>query len=199
MAAIFLVQRTTAIVNGFGPDLSLTVCVAILGFGLGARRPWWPWAHLLFVAAVGGMLSEVLYPLAVDWLSASPGDAGSVTANAAYAAVEGMPLAMIVLLASAHEPLGRLLARLEATPLILLIAVNVLNLADAVLTAVAVHAGDAVELNPLIRIVGLPAKLVLVGALSWTLYRRRSRALIWPAAALLAVLAYHVSGLVVNG
>ena len=55
------------------------------------------------------------------------------------------------------------------------------------------------ELNPVVRAIGLPAKLVLVGLLSWFLYRRRPAALLIPAAILLVVLAYHVSGLVIDG
>jgi hypothetical protein len=50
-----------------------------------------------------------------------------------------------------------------------------------------------------VRIAGLPAKVVLVGLLTWLLYRRRPAALVWPAAALVAVTCYHVSGILVNG
>ena len=66
------------------------------------------------------------------------------------------------------------------------------------LTQFAVRAGAAVELNPVIRAIGLPAKVVLVGLLSWFLYRRRSAALAIPVAILLVVLAYHVSGLIID-
>ena len=81
----------------------------------------------------------------------------------------------------------------------LLVTVNLLNLADAVLTRFAVSAGAAVELNPVVRLIGLPAKLLLVGLLSWLLYRRRPATLLFPAAVLLVVLAYHVSGLIIDG
>lgn len=103
-----------------------------------------------------------------------------------------------VLVASAWEPLASVIRRSDIRPLGLLIAVNVLNLADAVLTAVEVHSGHALELNPLIRYGGLPLKVAVVGAISWLLYRRRPAALLWPAIVLLAVVCYHVSGFVVN-
>ena len=80
----------------------------------------------------------------------------------------------------------------------LLVTVNVLNLADAVLTRFAVSTGSALELNPVVRLIGLPAKLILVGVLSWLLYRRRPATLLFPAAVLLVVLAYHLSGLVID-
>jgi hypothetical protein len=62
-----------------------------------------------------------------------------------------------------------------------------------------VRSGHAYESNPVIEAIGLPAKLVLVGVLSWILYRRKPGALIWPTAALLWVAAYHVAGGFVNG
>ena len=80
----------------------------------------------------------------------------------------------------------------------LLVAVNVLNVADALFTQFAINARQATELNPLVRSVGLPAKIAGVGLLSWLLYRKRPALLLIPAAALLVVLAYHLSGLVID-
>jgi hypothetical protein len=77
--------------------------------------------------------------------------------------------------------------------------VNVLNVVDAVMTAAAVRSSGALEANPLVRFGGLPAKVVMVGVLTWLLFRRRPAALIWPATALLWVACYHVSGILVNG
>ena len=77
-------------------------------------------------------------------------------------------------------------------------AANLLNVADAGLTAVAVSAGEAREINPVVTWMGLPAKLVLVAGFTWFLYRRQASALVWPVAALLLVLCYHLSGIVVN-
>jgi hypothetical protein len=77
--------------------------------------------------------------------------------------------------------------------------VNLLNLVDALLTLLAVNSGGAYESNPVVRSMGLPAKVFLVGLLTWFLYRRKPSALVWPFAALLWVTGYHVAGILVNG
>ena len=41
--------------------------------------------------------------------------------------------------------------------------------------------GEVTEANPFIRVVGLPAKVLLVAVLGWVLYRVRPRALVWPS------------------
>ena len=83
----------------------------------------------------------------------------------------------------------------------LLAAYNLHLIREAIarlLTRFAVESGGAQELNPFVRTLGLPFKLVAVGALGLLLYKRRPAALVWPIAALLWVLCYHVSGIVVN-
>jgi presenilin-like A22 family membrane protease len=62
-----------------------------------------------------------------------------------------------------------------------------------------VRSGGAYESNPVVRFMGLPAKIVLVGLLTWHLYRRKPSALVWPFVALLSVAGYHVAGILVNG
>lgn len=74
--------------------------------------------------------------------------------------------------------------------LFLLAAVNILNVADATLTDLAVRAGSATELNPVASAIGTPGKLALVGVASFLLYRIRPRALLWPTLALALVVAY---------
>ena len=74
--------------------------------------------------------------------------------------------------------------------LFLLAAVNILNVADATLTDLAVRAGLATELNPVASAIGTPGKLALVGVASFLLYRIRPRALLWPTLALALVVAY---------
>jgi Domain of unknown function (DUF5658) len=91
-----------------------------------------------------------------------------------------------------------LIRRLQNPPLRLLIAVNVLNIADAVLTLLAVKTGGAYEANPFVRIAGLPVKIVFVAALTFLLYRRKPSSLVWPFAALLWVAGYHIAGIFVN-
>ena len=94
----------------------------------------------------------------------------------------------------APGPLARVLGRLRTTPLSTLVLLNVLNVADAVLTWIAVDANQAVEANPVVRMLGLPAKVMLVGAISLVLYRRRPRALAWTLPVFIGVLAWHVAG-----
>jgi hypothetical protein len=74
--------------------------------------------------------------------------------------------------------------------LLLLAAVNILNVADAILTDLAVRAGLATELNPVASAIGTPGKIALVGVASFLLYRIRPRALLWPILALALVVAY---------
>jgi hypothetical protein len=88
----------------------------------------------------------------------------------------------------------RLFAHLDARPIAALIACNVLNAGDALLTAVGVRGGLAVETNPVVRMIGLPSKLVLVALLSVALLRTRPRALVWPCAALAGVIVWHCAG-----
>jgi len=115
-----------------------------------------------------------------------------------YVVEAGLPTIVVGLLASPWQPLAWLLQRLEKRPFQLLVAVNLLNLVDAVMTAAAVRSGEAVEANPLIRFAGLPTKVLFVGVLTWLLYRRRPSALVWPTAVLLCVAGYHFSGILVN-
>ena len=74
--------------------------------------------------------------------------------------------------------------------LFLLAAVNILNLADALLTDLAIRAGLATELNPVASAIGTPGKVALVGVASFLLYRIRPRALAWPTLVLASVVGY---------
>lgn len=107
-----------------------------------------------------------------------------------------VPFLAAALLGTAIRPTTRLFARLEARPVEALIACNALNMADALLTAVGVHGGLAVETNPVVNTIGLPIKIVVVALLSAALLRTRPRALIWPCVALTAVVLWHVCGFV---
>jgi hypothetical protein len=74
--------------------------------------------------------------------------------------------------------------------LFLLAAVNVLNVADLILTRMSVDSGLAKELNPVAEALGVPGKLILVATASFLIFRLRSGALIWPAIALAGVVTY---------
>jgi hypothetical protein len=154
----------------------------------GGRRPWRTWWPLA-VAAVGGLFAS--------------GVVGSLLAPPRVPTLSDLVgLSWLVLAAAigwAWDPLAVGLDRLGGSAIGLLVAVNVLNLADAALTVAAVGSGEAVETNPVVRLIGLPAKVVLVGAVSWLLFRRRPKALAVPLVVLLGVLGYHLAGLAVRG
>jgi hypothetical protein len=79
----------------------------------------------------------------------------------------------------------------------LFLALNALNLLDAVLTFALTEAGVAREANPLVGWMTLPGKIVFVAALSFLLWRLRPRALIVPLVAYAAVVCYSVVGALV--
>lgn len=80
------------------------------------------------------------------------------------------------------------------SPLALLLAVNLLNVADAALTVLWIEMGIAVEANPVVDLIGFPAKVVGVAIGSYVVYRLRPRWLLVPIAALALVCVYHVAG-----
>ena len=67
-----------------------------------------------------------------------------------------------------------------------------------VATWVFLRSGQVGESNLIVRGIGLPAKVVLVGLLTWLLYRIRPRALVWPIVVLLPVLVWDVAGIVLG-
>jgi hypothetical protein len=174
-------------------DLRTIVPIAALGLALGVARPWWPWLHVLFAAfAVGfiGLFIDVLI-----WPDPNYGFLDALP----HVLERTWPIVAVGLIGSAWQPLAWAIRNLQHRPLRLLIAVNALNVVDAVMTFLAVRSGGAFEANPVVRFAGLPAKIVLVGLLTWLLYRRKPSALVWPFAALLWVAGYHVAGILVNG
>jgi Domain of unknown function (DUF5658) len=174
-------------------DPAMLGTVAGFGLVLGVTRPWWPWLHVVFAAFAFGFFGLMLDLLLWPDPSYGLGDA------LPYALGELWPIVAVGLIASAWQPLAWAIRKLQARPLRLVIAVNVLNVVDAVMTSLAVRSGGAFEANPIVRLVGLPAKVVLVGLLTWLLYRRKPSALVWPFGALLCVAGYHVAGIFVNG
>jgi len=171
-------------------DLVPFVATAAFGLTCGFDRRRWPWAHVLFTAVSGGFLAQALSWVGLRTFSRIGSDLPLAGYWAFLAAVG---------IASTWEPLVVAFRSLRDRPVWLVVAVNALNVADAIMTQVAVRSGGALELNPLVRFGGLPLKIVLVAALTWILFRRRPSALLWPAVALAWVVCYHLSGLVVNG
>jgi hypothetical protein len=189
-AAIAATAGWAILVVQNGIDLKALAAVALMGLILGTPRPWTPWFQIL----VAIVLAQTLAWL-VDFLaSPDPWYAGTTP----WLTAETWPIVAAGVIASLWEPLAAAIRWLRARPVRILIAVNVLNLVDAVMTQVAVTSGGALESNPVIRTVGLPAKVLLVGALTALLYRRKPTALIWPFVVLLWVVGYHVAGIFVN-
>jgi hypothetical protein len=152
-----------------------------LGAVVGIRRPWWPWATLLLGAGLAtGALGSIFeaphvphgYEVAMLW-----------------------PPVLAAFLGSLWPALTWGFERLRTNRVGLIVAVNALNVADALLTAFAVRSGEAVESNPVVRLIGLPAKIMVVALLSVVVARWRPRLLIWPVVALVAVLGWHLAGL----
>lgn len=189
-----LTYRTTVVITH---PLEARVAWAVASFALaaGARRPWWPWAHAIWAAATTGVLGALWSTL----VAPHPMSPISLAQTFVYVAESLAPFLVVVILGSSWNLWAAALRKGIERPLALLAAINVLNLADALLTRFAVDSGGAAELNPLVRTLGLPIKLVAVAALSVLLYKRRASALVWPVAVLLWVLCYHISGMVVNG
>lgn len=76
----------------------------------------------------------------------------------------------------------------------LLVALNVLNLLDALLTYLVTRAGVAVEGNPVVDAMTLPGKVAFVAALSLLLWKVRPRALVVPVAGYALVVVYTIAG-----
>jgi hypothetical protein len=192
IALVATAAWTIAVVQN-SVDLRVVVAVGGMGIVIATARPWWPWLlGLCAVLATGALTSLAGFGVSPDrlfsGLSAVP-----------YIAVDTWPIVAIGLLASGWRSLAWVLRRMQERPRRLVIAVNLLNIVDAVMTTLVVRSGGAVEANPLVRFGGLPAKVIVVGVLTWLLYRRRPDSLVWPAAALLWVACYHVCGIFVNG
>jgi hypothetical protein len=103
----------------------------------------------------------------------------------------------VTLLGAAWHPLARLICRFRNRTS-LLWTLNTLNIADAALSAVVVGSGIGAESNPLVRVVGLPVKVIAVAIAGSLIARVRPKALLWPVIVLAGVIAWHVTGIVVS-
>jgi hypothetical protein len=187
--ALALIVGRTAAVLGIHAEVAPFAATVAFGVLCGIDRRW-PWAHILFAAAAGGFIAQAL----------TQGGLRSFALPASELPLGEFWLFLAaVVVASAWEPLAPRLRRLEARPAWLAVGVIVLNTADAIMTEVGVRSGGATELNPIVRTVGLPAKLLLVPLAVWLLYRWRPSVLLWPFVILAGVVCYHLTGLVVNG
>jgi hypothetical protein len=165
---------------GFLDDLVPYAAMFAFGAALPSRWRWrWP-----TVFAVPVLATNAFAQWAVWHVPESPMSLVRAVLPYLAAAVFGASI----------RPLIRVFQRLEAHPTEALIACNVLNVTDALLTAIGVHGGIAVESNPLVNAMGLPLKILLVALVSAALVRTRPRALVWPCAVLAGVVLWHLAG-----
>ena len=186
--AAFLVYRTARIL-GMEPNVSAFVAAAAYGFMAGTSRRGWPWAHAAFASIAGGFLPQALSQLGLQSFSRT----STGLAVGVYWLYVATALAV-----SPWELISAWLEEVRDRPLLLLVAANALNVADALMTWDAIEAGNAVEVNPIVRLIGLPLKLIVVALFTWIIFVKRPRSLLWPVVGLGLVLGYHLSGLVVN-
>jgi hypothetical protein len=169
-------------VDSLYPWAQVPAMVPLFLFGalLGTR-----WPSLLWTAAAVPLLIQV------DWFSLIH----SASSPLLPTLLSPVPFVVVVGLGLAPGPAARALERLRESPLSALILLNVLNVADAVLTWAAIDTNQAAEANPVVRMLGLPAKVMLVAAISLVLYRRQPRAIAWTVLVFIGVIAWHVAGL----
>jgi hypothetical protein len=166
----------------FIPQLPKVLPLVAFGFLLASLRPRIAWT-LPAVAAL----------LATGWASLLVLGAGFSGIGWAEVA-SSLPFLALPVFAAMWEPLARGLHALADKPRRALLVLNVLNVVDAVFTAFAVRTEGAIEANPFVRAIGLPAKVVLVGVLSLLVFRVRPRALAWLTLVLAGVLMWHLAG-----
>jgi hypothetical protein len=111
---------------------------------------------------------------------------------------QAVPFLITPAIGAMWQPLASLFEMGTRRPRVTVAVLNALNVADAVLTHIAVGSGEAGEANPIVRLIGLPAKIILVAALSVVLLRLRPRALPFLVLAFAAVLAWHLAGIAAN-
>lgn len=130
------------------------------------------------IATLGLCMAAVGLASGGSWLAVAPG----VTLFAA-AVISPAWRAIVLGIAEALE-----------RPIVLVFALNLLNVLDIVASDAAIHAGQANELNPFVGRTGSGVKVVLVLACSVLLHRIRPRALFWPVLAFVILSAYHMTG-----
>ena len=124
--------------------------ITIFGALLGWHRDW-RWALLVIPLLVAGRTA-----ISNEWPWASTDLVVFIKTS--------IVLVGAALMAAAWVPLSRRLDELSERPLLCLILLNALNVADVLLTRFALGSEQAVEANPFARLLGWPLKLVLVGA-----------------------------------
>jgi hypothetical protein len=170
---------------GIGTDL--VAFVPFFLFGVALERG--PRLRLLAVPAV-----PILW--ATTWLPhVLVGDTRGLDWSEMHAT---LPFVAVVAAGTLWHPIAALLDRELTQSWALVVALNLLNVADLVLTRIALHSGQAVEANPFAAWIGPGVKLIGVGIASTLVARFRPRALIWLVMAFAAVIVWHLSGAVLD-
>jgi hypothetical protein len=165
-------------------EFVLLLPVLLFAVTLGTSSRWWPLLGGCFAAALVG--------------GGEPGLAllrGSTDMSRGAALGAMRPAITVALLVGAWPLVTRWVRRAEERPWSLVVACNALNIADALLTSSALRAHEAVEANPVIHVIGLPAKVILVGVASVLVARWRPRLLLVPIVVLAAVFMWHLAGI----
>jgi hypothetical protein len=170
----------------FLPQLAKVLPLVAFGLILASLRPRIAWA-----------LPAVAVLLATGWASllfAGGGFSGTGWSGVASSLPYTAPFLALPVFAAMWEPLSRGLHALVDKPRRALLLLNALNVVDAMFTAFAVRTEGALEANPFVRVIGLPAKILLVGMLSPLVFRARPHALAWLTLILAGVLVWHLAG-----
>lgn len=177
--AVALAVVLRAVIAGVAWDRSIDlVAVAVLaGLGVSGRLMWLPGALI-----VGASLS----PDVLSWTAAGVLESPPTQELVFYT--------LLVLLAAGQRRVAVFVDRMRRHPWRVFVAINALNVADAVATFVAVRSGNASEANPVVDVIGLPAKMIVGLVASHLIARHRPEALLFPVMVLALVLAWHVAG-----
>lgn len=192
LALSAIAYRTIALRDA-PPEVSVTVTLILFGLIGGLPSFLWLGGHALLAAAATGPS----FAWVAGAITAPARDFGAEEAARSFISVF-VPMFALTVSAGSWQPLDWGTRFLKSHPMRLLIATNVLNVADAALTGLSLGRRAAVELNPVIRYAGLPLKVVGVLAASLVVYRLRPQALLWPVLVLFLVVCYHVSGLFIG-
>jgi len=170
---------------GIGTDLVAFFPFFLLGLAV-TRGPRWR-----LLAAIG---VPILW--ATTWVPhVVVGDVAGLERSELHAAI---PFIAVVSAGLLSHPIASLPDRELTRPWVLVVALNLLNVADLVFTRIALHSGQAVEANPFAAWIGPGVKLVCVAVASTLVARFRPRALIWLVIVFAAVIVWHLSGVVLD-
>jgi hypothetical protein len=111
---------------------------------------------------------------------------------------DALPFVAVVVAGALWRPIASVVEGERTRSWVLVVALNALNIADVLFTKAALHSGQAVEANPFAAWIGPGVKLVGVGLASALLARFRPRALIWLVLIFGALIAWHLSGLILD-